>query len=47
MTSNQVSLMRAMHLPSGNIHSGDGLKRLDFRMNFEKDLVLYLNELDK
>ena len=28
-------------------NSGDGLKRLDFRMEFEKDLVEYLNELDK
>ena len=30
MTSNQVSLMWAMHLPSGNIHSGDGLKSFPF-----------------
>ncbi len=28
-------------------NSGDGLKRLEFRMEFEKDLVKYLNELDK
>ena len=28
-------------------NSGDGLKRLDFRMQFEKDLVEYLNNLDK
>ena len=28
-------------------NSGDGLKRLDFRMQFEKDLLIYLNELDK
>lgn len=28
-------------------NSGDGLKRLDFRMQFEKDLVEYLNDLDK
>lgn len=26
-------------------NSGDGLKRLDFRMQFEKDMVEYLNEL--
>lgn len=28
-------------------NSGDGLKRLDFRMQFEKDLVNYLKILDK
>lgn len=28
-------------------NSGDGLKRLEFRIEFEKDLVKYLNELDK
>lgn len=28
-------------------NSGDGLKRLEFRMGFEKDLVQYLNELNK
>ena len=28
-------------------NSGDGLKRLDFRMEFENDLVNYLKELDK
>ena len=28
-------------------NAGDGLKRLDFRMKFENDLVNYLKELDK
>ena len=28
-------------------NAGDGLKRLDFRMEFENDLVNYLKELDK
>ena len=28
-------------------NAGDGLKRLDFRMEFEKNLVKYLNRLDK
>lgn len=28
-------------------NAGDGLKRLDFRMTFEDDLVLYLNSLNK
>lgn len=28
-------------------NAGDELKRLDFRMEFEKDLVSYLNKLDK
>ena len=28
-------------------NSGDGLKRLDFRLQFESDLVSYLNQLDK
>lgn len=28
-------------------NAGDGLKRLDFRMEFENDLVKYLKELDK
>ena len=28
-------------------NSGDGLKRLDFRMQFEFDMVEYLNELDR
>ena len=28
-------------------NAGDGLKRLDFRMTFEEDLVLYLNSLNK
>lgn len=27
-------------------NSGDGLKRLDFRLEFEKDMVEYLNELN-
>lgn len=28
-------------------NSGDGLKRLDFRLEFEKDMVEYLNKLDQ
>ena len=28
-------------------NSGDGLKRLDFRMQYEKDLILYFKELEK
>ena len=28
-------------------NSGDGLKRLDFRLEFEKDMVEYLTKLDK
>lgn len=28
-------------------NSGDGLKRLDFRLDFERDMVNYLNNLDK
>lgn len=28
-------------------NSGDGLKRLEFRLEFEKDMVEYLNKLDK
>ena len=28
-------------------NAGDGLKRMDFRMQYEKDLVEYLNELDQ
>lgn len=28
-------------------NSGDGLKRLDFRLNFEKDMLKYLNRLNQ
>ena len=28
-------------------NSGDGLKRLDFRLDFERDMLNYLNNLDK
>ncbi len=28
-------------------NAGDGLKRMDYRMEYEKDLVIYLNQLNK